>query len=410
MSETVLIAGAGTAGRSLALSLRRAGHEGQIVLISDESFAPYDRPPLSKAVVVGTVELDKVIRPELSDYDRDRVDLRLGVSVAAVNVEKRTALLSDRTELNWSSLVLATGAAPRVLPIGGLDLPGVHRVTRLDEALALRDALAGGSKRVAVIGGGFIGMEVAAAVVAHGHSAVVIEAAALPLRGPLGAEVAEQVLRWTVARGVEVFAGVGVECVFGDHEAVGVRLASGTEVAADLVVAAIGVAPRLDLARQLGCIEVANGIQVDLGMRTSVPGVFAIGDIAAFPSRYADESHIRVEHVAVAIGHGQIAATQIATGVGVYDELPAFWSDQGELTLNVVGVPRAGDTIVWRGDVEAPACTAFYLRAGRLRAALAANDTRTLRSARKLLVAGVSPTPAQLMDLDVDLTALAAGA
>ena len=138
-------------------------------------------------------------------------------------------------------------------------------------------------------------------------------------------------------------------------------------------------------------------------------GVYAVGDIAAFPSRWADEDRIRVEHASVAIGHGQVAAEQIATGEGQFDDLPTFWSDQADVTLNVVGAPRADHQIVWRGDQDAPACTAFYLRDGRLRAAMSAGDMKTLRAVRKLFAADVSPTPDQLADPDLNLADLAAG-
>lgn len=290
----------------------------------------------------------------------------------------------------------------------GLDLPGVHRVTRLDEALEIQAVLATGPKHLAIIGGGFIGMEVAAAAVAAGHTATVLEAAPEPMSRPLGLEVAERVLQWATDRGVVVRAGVGVEQVSGDDIATGVRLVGGEEIDADLVIVAVGQTPRLELAQQLGCEEIVGGIKVDAGMRTSVTDVFAVGDIAAFPSTWADEDRIRVEHAAVAIGHGQVAAEQIATGEGHYDDLPSFWSDQGDLTLNVVGVARPDDEIVWRGDQALPACTAFYLREGTMRAAFAVSDMKTLRGVRKLFAAGVSPTREQLADPAVDLAALAA--
>jgi 3-phenylpropionate/trans-cinnamate dioxygenase ferredoxin reductase subunit len=284
----------------------------------------------------------------------------------------------------------------------------VHRVTRLDEALEIQAVLATGPKHLAIIGGGFIGMEVAAAAVAAGHTATVLEAAPEPMSRPLGLEVAERVLQWATDRGVVVRAGVGVEQISGDDIATGVRLVGGEEIDADLVIVAVGQTPRLELAQQLGCEEVAGGIKVDAGMRTSIADVYAVGDIAAFPSTWADEDRIRVEHAAVAIAHGQIAAEQIATGEGLYDDLPSFWSDQGDITLNVIGVARQGDEIVWRGDQALPACTAFYLREGTMRAAFSVSDMKTLRGVRKLFAAGVSPTREQLADPAVDLAALAA--
>ena len=403
-----LIAGSGMAGRAAALTLRRVGWTGEIVLVGDDPEYPYDRPPLSKSVVIGTADMTKVIKPAPEVYAQEAIDLRRGVTVTGADASAKTAELSDGSTVAWDALVIATGCAPRQLPIPGLDLPGVHRVTRLDEALEIQAVLATGPKHLAIIGGGFIGMEVAAAAVAAGHTATVLEAAPEPMSRPLGLEVAERVLQWATDRGVVVRAGVGVEQVSGDDIATGVRLVGGEEIDADLVIVAVGQTPRLELAQQLGCEEVVGGIKVDAGMHTSVADVYAVGDIAAFPSPWADEDRIRVEHAAVAIAHGQIAAEQIATGEGLYDDLPSFWSDQGDITLNVVGVARPDDEIVWRGDQALPACTAFYLREGTMRAAFSVSDMKTLRGVRKLFAAGVSPTPEQLADPAVDLAALAA--
>ena len=403
-----LIAGSGMAGRAAALTLRRVGWTGEIVLVGDDPQYPYDRPPLSKSVVVGTADMNKVIKPAPGVYEQEGIDLRRGVTVTGADASAKTAELSDGSTLAWDALVLATVCAPRQLPIPGLDLPGVYRVTRLDEAIEIQAVLATGPKHLAIIGGGFIGMEVAAAAVAAGHTATVLEAAPEPMGRPLGLEVAERVLQWATDRGVVVRAGVGVEQVSGDDIATGVRLVGGEEIDADLVIVAVGQTPRLELAQQLGCEEIVGGIKVDAGMRTSVADVYAVGDIAAFPSTWADEDRIRVEHAAVAIGHGQVAAEQIATGEGRFDDLPSFWSDQGDLTLNVVGVARPDDEIVWRGDQALPACTAFYLREGTMRAAFSVSDMKTLRGVRKLFAAGVSPTREQLADPAVDLAALAA--
>ena len=403
-----LIAGSGMAGRSAALTLRRVGWTGEIVLVGDDPEYPYDRPPLSKSVVIGTADMTKVIKPAPEVYAQEAIDLRRGVTVTGADASAKTAELSDGSTVAWDALVIATGCAPRQLPIPGLDLPGVHRVTRLDEALEIQAVLATGPKHLAIIGGGFIGMEVAAAAVAAGHTATVLEAAPEPMSRPLGLEVAERVLQWATDRGVVVRAGVGVEQVSGDDIATGVRLVGGEEIDADLVIVAVGQTPRLELAQQLGCEEVVGGIKVDAGMHTSVADVYAVGDIAAFPSKWADEDRIRVEHAAVAIGHGQVAAEQIATGEGLFEDLPSFWSDQGDLTLNVVGVARPDDEIVWRGDQALPACTAFYLREGTMRAAFSVSDMKTLRGVRKLFAAGVSPAREQLADPAVDLAALAA--
>ena len=189
-----LIAGSGMAGRAAALTLRRVGWTGEIVLVGDDPEYPYERPPLSKSVVVGTADMSKVIKPAPEVYEQDGIDLRRGVTVTGADASAKTAELSDGSTVAWDALVLATGCAPRQLPIPGLDLPGVHRVTRLDEALEIQAVLATGPKHLAIIGGGFIGMEVAAAAVAAGHTATVLEAAPEPMSRPLGLEVAERVL------------------------------------------------------------------------------------------------------------------------------------------------------------------------------------------------------------------------
>ena len=404
-----LIVGGGMAGRACAFTLRRVGFGGEIILIGEEETPPYDRPPLSKSVIVGKADLDKVIKPLPEAYEEDRIDLRLGVRVESVDGEAKTAALSDGTTIAWDHLVLAPGCSPRDVPIPGIDQEGVYRLTRMDEALAVHDLLAEGPKRIAVIGGGFIGLEAALAAGGAGHTVVVLEGGELPMQRPLGSEVAACVQQWAAARGADIRTGVVVEQVLGDGRATGVRLAGGEEIEADLVIVAIGQTPRLELARQLGCEEAAGGVEVDRGCRTSVADVYAVGDIAAFPSRWADEDRIRVEHAGVAIGHGQTAADQIATGEGMFDDVPTFWSDQGDVTLNVIGTPRAEHEIVWRGDQDAPACTAFYLRDGVLRAALSAGDMKTLRGVRKLFAAGVSPTREQLADPGLNLADLAAG-
>ena len=273
-----LIAGSGMAGRAAALTLRRVGWTGEIVLVGDDPEYPYERPPLSKSVVVGTADMSKVIKPAPEVYEQDGIDLRRGVTVTGADASAKTAELSDGSTVAWDALVLATGCAPRQLPIPGLDLPGVHRVTRLDEALEIQAVLATGPKHLAIIGGGFIGMEVAAAAVAAGHTATVLEAAPEPMSRPLGLEVAERVLQWATDRGVVVRAGVGVEQVSGDDIATGVRLVGGEEIDADLVIVAVGQTPRLELAQQLGCEEVVGGIKVDAGMHTSV------ADVRHFPA------------------------------------------------------------------------------------------------------------------------------
>lgn len=408
MAAGTVIVGAGMAGRAVALGLRKAGYADPVLLIGEERHAPYDRPPLSKDVPFGSADAATVIRPEAEVYAVDDIALRLDTPVVDVDAAARVVVLASGERVAYDRLVLATGAAPRVPPLDGVDRPGVHRVGDLDDALALHEALgSGGGRHVAIVGGGFIGMELACGLLAHGYRATVVEMAPQPLAGPLGEEVAQVVAGWASADGVEIRAGVGVERIMGTTHAEGLVLAGGEEIAADLVVVAIGVQPRLALAERAGCDLAAGGVRVDTSLRTSVDGVFAIGDIAAFPSRYADEPEIRVEHEAVAIGHGQTVAKVIAEGEGVYDDLPSFWSQQGSRTLNVVGAPRRGDRIVWRGEPEDAACAAFYLRDDRLRAALAVGDNKALRGARRLLEAGRTPTDAELSDSDVDLSALA---
>lgn len=408
MAAGTVIVGAGMGGRAAALGLRKAGYADPVVLIGEESHAPYDRPPLSKDVPFGSADAATVIRPAAEVYAADGITLRLDTPVDAVDAEVREVVLASGERVAYDHLVLATGAAPRIPPLEGIDRPGVHRVGDLDDALALRDALGrGGGTHVAIVGGGFIGMEFACGLLAHGHRATVVEMAPQPLAGPLGEEVARVVAGWAEADGVVIHAGVGVEAITGSSRAEGLVLVGGEEITADLVVVAIGVQPRLTLAEGAGCELVAGGVWVDASLRTSVEDVFAIGDIAAFPSRYADEPEIRVEHEAVAIGHGQTVARVIAEGAGAYDDLPSFWSQQGPRTLNVVGVPRRGDRIVWRGEPATATCAAFYLRDDRLRAALAVGDNKALRGARRLLEAGRTPTDAELADPDVDLSALA---
>jgi 3-phenylpropionate/trans-cinnamate dioxygenase ferredoxin reductase subunit len=369
----IVILGAGLAGATAAETLRDEGFAGTITLVGEEADRPYDRPPLSKAYLQGEEERDTVFLHPADWYPQHGVDLRLGVAARALDRAAREVTLADGSTVGYDALLLATGSSPRRLPVPGADLDGVHYLRRLEDADGLREALRR-SERAVVVGGGWIGLEFAAAARAAGVAVTVVETAPLPLLTVLGPEVAQVFAELHRAHGVDLRCGVGVGRMVGEAGALtGVELDDGSLVAADLAVVGIGAVPNTGLAEAAG-LEVANGIRVDEHLRTADPHVFAAGDVAnAFHPVL--RAQVRVEHWVNALHQGPAAARSILGQDVVYDEIPFFYTDQYELGMEYRGyVGRDGyDEIVLRGDVPGLEFTAFWLKDGHLAAGMNVN-------------------------------------
>ena len=380
--ERTVVTGAGLAGFRTVEELRRRGYSGQLTLIGAEDRPPYDRPPLSKRVLTDGID------PSLqADFASLEVDFRPGET--AVTLETAAAkLVTNHDKYPFDHLVLATGSVPVTLPG-----PGPQRMLRTyDDALALRALLRPGL-RLAIIGAGWIGAELATAAAAAGCQVTVVEAGPAPVAGALGAAVGARTAPWYEQAGVELRTGTAVESV----ERGGLALAGGW-LAADEIVTAVGVRPAVGWLAGSG-LALDNGVAVDPGLRASLPGVYAAGDCAAFESlRFG--VRLRVEHWETALHAPETVAASIMGGAEVYDPVPYFWSEQFGRMVQYAGHHGAGDRLVWRGDPEAATWSACWLAGdtARLTAVLTVNRPRDLLQGRRLIGAGAVADAARLAD------------
>jgi 3-phenylpropionate/trans-cinnamate dioxygenase ferredoxin reductase component len=381
----VVVAGGGLAGLRTIEALRSRRYPGAVTLVCAERHPPYDRPPLSKQVLAGSVD-DTTL-----DADFGTLGVDLVVGETAVGVADGT-LLTDRGGHEFDRLVVTTGSVPVRLPGDGPQ----HFLRTIDDARAIRDRLTPGL-RLAVVGAGWIGAELSTAAAARGCLVTVVEAGEAPLAAAIGPRAGAQTQRWYAASGVDLRVGAEVERVA--HG--GLVLAGGEQVAADLVVTAIGVRPAVGWLERSG-IKLENGVAVDEGLRASVPGVFAAGDCSAFLSRRYGR-RLRVEHWDNALHAPEVAAANVLGGSEVYDPVPYFWSEQFGRMLQYVGHHGAADQLIWRGDPAGERWTACWFAEGRLVALLAVDRPRDLSQGRRVIAAGAQLDPARLADQDVPL-------
>lgn len=395
--ERVVVVGASLAGLRACETLRTEGFTGAITLVGAEAELPYDRPPLSKKLLAGEWEPDRIRLRKPDDIAGLGLDLRLGVRAVSLDTSARTVHLGDGTTLGYDGLVLATGAACRRMP-GQPDLHGVAELRTLDDSLHLRGLLAGGAARVTVIGAGFIGLEVAATARQLGCAVTVLEGAPAPLMRGLGAELGTAAASVHLRHGVDLRCGVQVAAIEGAGGRVtGVRLGDGEVVASDVVVVGIGVAPATAWLEGSG-LELADGIVCDDALFTGVPGVFAAGDCARWHNHAFDphdDAVMRVEHWTNAAEQGAAAAANLlaaARGDALtpYSSVPFFWSDQFESRIQFVGRAHGDDEVhVFAGALDGP-FAALYGHRGRLRGVLGVSMPKLVMPFRALLAAGAT--------------------
>ena len=364
-----MIVGAALAGAKAAETLREEGFDGRVVLLGSEPDRPYERPPLSKDYLRGETEREGPYVHPASFYDEHSIELRLGVTVGGLDVATGE-LLIEGERLEYSRLLLATGAEPRRLPVPGAELDGVHYLRSFDDSDALRAAIES-SARVAVVGAGWIGAEVAASARQKGLEVTLIEQLDVPLERVLGREVGEIYGAIHRDQGVELLTGAAVEAIEGSGRAERVRLSGGATVDCDFVVVGIGVAPRVSLAEAAG-LEVGDGIHVDELLRTSNEAVFAAGDVAGAWHPFF-EQRLRVEHWHNALEQGPAAARSMLGKGEPYDKIPYFFSDQYDVGMEYAGHATDWDEVVFRGDVDGREFVAFWLKDGRVLAGMNVN-------------------------------------
>jgi NADPH-dependent 2,4-dienoyl-CoA reductase/sulfur reductase-like enzyme len=385
--RSILVVGTSLAGLYACERLRSEGFTGAIGLVGAEDRLPYDRPPLSKKLLTGEWEPERIALRKPDDYAGLGLDLRLGVPAQSLDPETRTLTLADGTRLSFDGLVVATGAAPRKLPHQPL-LQGIHTLRTIDDALALRADLAA-ARRVVVVGAGFIGLEVAAAARRHGCEVVVLEAAPAPLMRALGGLVGAAVAAVAIRHGVRLRCNVQVGAIHGASHVEAVELADGEMLAADCVVVGVGAAPSVGWLESSG-LRLDNGIVCDETLCTGVPGIYAAGDCVNWPNPLFDRERMRVEHWTNAAEQGALAAANLlacASGAPqvAYSPVPYVWSDLFDSRVQILGRPADADQVLVLASADKRGLLALYGHRGRLRAAAGVNAMRPLRGFRVLV-------------------------
>lgn len=399
-SSTAIIIGAGHAGGELAIALRNEGWEGRILLLGEEAHLPYHRPPLSKAYLAGSVEKSSLsIRPQMA-YDKANVEFIGGVRVSRIDRANQRLELADGSQLAYDKLAIATGGRPRPLSVPNAAVAercaNFHYLRTLDDVEQIRAQLAPG-KRLAIVGGGYIGLEVAASAIAQGLQVTVLEALPRVLQRVTAAELSAYYERKHREAGVDIRTGVQVA----DLEVTGdtvtaVLCADGSRLAADLVVVGIGLLANTELAAEAG-LQVDNGILVDEHAQTSDPHIYAAGDCTNHPNALLGR-RLRLESVPNALEQSRVAAANMADKTKTYASVPWFWSDQYELKLKMVGLAEGFERLVLRGDPATDSFSAFYLKGDKVLAADTVNRPQDFIAAKRLVAEGIAVTAEQLAD------------
>jgi 3-phenylpropionate/trans-cinnamate dioxygenase ferredoxin reductase subunit len=403
---TFVIVGASLAGAKAADTLRAEGFDGRVVLIGEEPVRPYERPPLSKAYLRGEVSFDKAAVHEDSFYADHEIELLTSTKVTAIDPAARCVTVQPGGTLHYDQLLLTTGAVPRHLDIPGSDLAGIHYLRSLASCDELRQVFQNASK-IVVVGAGWIGSEVAASARQLGKDVALIEVANVPLERVLGAEVGTVFKKLHADHGVELHFGVGVEGFRGSSRAEEVTLADGTSVTGDAFIVGVGVTPRTELAAAIG-IDLDNGIVVDEYLSTSLPTIWAAGDVAnAWHPTLG--IRLRLEHWSAALNQGPVAAKNMLGRSTAYTKIPYFFSDQYDLGMEYSGIATSWDQVIYRGDPDKREFIAFWLGSGRVLAGMNVNTWDVADQIATLVASKRAVDIHALADPAVELASLTPG-
>ena len=403
--RTFVIVGASLAGASAAIQLRKEGFDGRIVLVGEEEGAPYERPALSKGYLRGATRRERLDVRGPAFYLDNEIELRASTRATAIEPRSGEVLLEGGQRLRYDRLLLATGASPRRLEVPGGDLAGVHYLRTVEDADAIR-AAATGARRAVVVGGGWIGAEVAASLRQLGLPVALVTPGAVPLERVLGIEVGAVFRELHASHGVELYAGRHAVAFRGRDAVEKVETADGTRIDGDLVVVGVGARPRVELAVAAG-LDVADGILVDERLATSAPGIFAAGDVASAWHPVLGV-RLRVEHWDNARRQGRAAAAGMLGKAERYARIPYFYSDQYDLSVEYAGYAPSWDRVAFRGDPGSRAFVAFWLKDGRVQAGLNANVGRVSEAVTALVGSGARVAVERLVDREVPLDDLEA--
>jgi len=400
MTSTILIVGGGQAGAQAVDTLRREGFAGRLVLVSEEPYLPYQRPPLSKKFLSGELARERLPFRHQSFYDEHRVELKLGVRATRVDAEGRRAVLSNGEEVGYDRLLLCLGAISRPLTCPGAGLPGVHYLRGIDDVPAIQAGLKAAA-RVVIIGGGYIGLETAATARKLGCAVTVLEMADRVMNRVVASNVSEYFAHEHRTQGVKLVCNTRVVRIEGSGRAERVICADGSSYEADVLVVGVGALANMQLAADAG-LACENGIIVDEHCRTSDPAIYAAGDCTYHPSPRFD-MRVRLESVDNAFEQAKAASLNMLGRPTTHDRVPWFWSDQFDNKLLIVGLSQGHDQQVTRGDPATRSFTVCYLKGGELLAVEAINHSKDYMAARKLIADRARPDIVRLADPEVAL-------
>jgi len=406
-NQTIVIVGAGHAGGRAAQAMRAAGFEGAVILVGEEAFEPYERPPLSKELLQTDDGLERARLHDPAWYEEHDVELLKGETAVALDTAAKTVTLADGGELRYDKLLLTTGARVRELPVSGAELPEVHYLRDYRDTQAIRARLTPDA-RVVVIGGGFIGLECAASARSRGCAVTVLEAADRLMGRAVAPEIGRHFEEIHRGHGVDLRLGAKIVEIDGYGKVASVVLDGDEPVPADLVVIGIGILPNVELAEEAG-IACDNGITVDAFGRTSDPHVWAAGDVANQPNAFLGR-RVRLESYQNAQDQAMAVARNMVSGEpSAYEDSLWVWSDQYDVNLQMLGMPEGHDELVWRGEPASGSFTLFYMKGGKIVAVNTVNSGRDMGACKRLIATGKAFDPAQLADTQVKLIKLAKG-
>mgnify|MGYP001825067069 FL=1 len=399
MSELVIV-GAGHGAGQVVASLLQKKFEGRVTIVGEEKWYPYQRPPLSKKFLSGALPAERLYFKPESFYDTPSVDVVLDTRVTAIDRDACTVSTASGSSYAYDRLVLATGSRPRLLAVPGAELKGIHYLRGIDDVTGIRAEMAAG-KRMAIVGAGYIGLEVAAVAATAGLDVTVIEMADRVMSRVVSPELSDYYQDVHGRNGVALRLSTGVVGFTGDERVAAVQLDDGGEIDADIVVIGIGIVPNVELAADCG-LQVGDGIVVDDHCRTSDPCIYAIGDCTWHPNSILG-INLRLESVHNALEQAKTAAANICGDEMTYAQVPWFWSDQYDLKLQIAGLSQGYDQVVMRGDPASNAFACLYLRGGALIAIDAVNSPKDFVQSKALIAAHAVIDPAVLADTTIEL-------
>ena len=402
-SRHIVIVGGGQAAAQAILTLRQRKFAGRITLVGEEDLPPYQRPPLSKKYLAGELARERLFLRPLAFYEKNGVEMRLGVRAEEIEPDRRRVRLDDGPTMEYDGLLLATGSRVRRLNIPGSDLPGIHYVRNVADVDRISEAVKPGN-RLVVVGAGYIGLEVAAVAVTKGLRVTVLEAVDRVMARVVCPEVSHFYFDYHTRSGVDIRCSTMIDGFVGNGRVEAVSAASGEQFPCDMAIIGIGIEPVVEPASSAG-LACEDGIRVDEFARTDDKAIVAAGDCTNHPSRLYGRG-VRLESVQNAIDQAKVAAASLLGENQPYDSVPWFWSDQYDVKLQIGGLSQHHDQVVLRGDQSANSFAAFYLRDGNLLAVDAVNSPKEFMLGKRLIMRRAAPSPEQLADPETDLAEL----